>query len=215
MKSKGMVLDLQSPRYEPPPAVWYDKSSRKNNGTITGATWTKQSNGGYLLSFSGSGQGVAVPYAGYKTKTITFWASSNSLAPAAAKYALDNSPGATGFMVRQDAGTGTLITYCYYTVAGAQSVSIAIGDTALHFYAVRHTTTSVTIRKDCGAPVTVNFAADTFINPNDTLEIGRDISLVAANTWDGFIGQVKYYEYGLSDFNLQLLCENERERFGY
>jgi len=52
--SKSLVLDLASPLYSPgSKSKIYDRSGKGNNGTITGATWTRLSSGLWVLSYDG------------------------------------------------------------------------------------------------------------------------------------------------------------------
>ncbi|MFW0862570.1 MAG: LamG-like jellyroll fold domain-containing protein [Candidatus Komeilibacteria bacterium] len=181
-----------------------DISGNNNHGTVTGATLIGEA--GY---FDGTNDYIDTSFDGTDEDVLSFafWAKANDITTASAKYIVDNSLGATGYIIRID--TGTMTAYNYYTSSSLQSRAMAVPDTGWHFWVARFTNTSVDLSLDGGAFSSTTFSNDTFRISADTMTIGSDIAY--GDNFPGYISDLRVYNRVISQDDVYSLYDKGRE----
>ena len=138
----------------------------------------------------------------YNTLTLSFWAKFNVIGlPVKYQYLLDNSPGAKGYMLRNDPNTNSITMFVYHNVVGLHQINITIPSTNWHQYTAIIKPTQLIFYRDGGNKVTTGiWNANTIVHSPNTMAIGSQVS--GADPFNGLIDEVHAYNRAPSEAEL-------------
>lgn len=146
LMAKNCVLDLVSPLYDPgSKATWYDRSGKRNHGTITAALWSQIRSGLRILDFDGATAYADLPatlastnFAGASAIAILLYFKADILPVGGnigSLISINNSGGGIALGLDFNSGTNSLrIGGRSQDADGFQSATIVFSDTSvMHF----------------------------------------------------------------------------------
>jgi len=181
-----------------------------NNGTAVGtAAQTDSGKMGKAFEFDGNSDSIDTPFDGseYIDLTISLWAKMDT--NTGIDYLLDNSPGASGYMLRND---GTSVWFYVYNDAAAHG-GVSTPDTLsdwTHVVAL-HNTSGNFIYIDGVYKAQTLYAATEIADSSDLLRIGAEYD--NTDHFDGSIDDVIIFNRSLSATEVQGLYANTSTRY--
>ncbi len=202
---QSKVLDLATPKYSPNKTYWFDKSRYCNHGTISGATWVRNSKGVWVLSFDGisniiTGWGSAKILALTYPLTFELWVNFNTIVQGAILLSLDVTDANSDIAFGLNNGGGKNLIHIgrdTYPYGMTNATSILTAGLWYHWVVVFTDTTHIYFYLN-GVLQTLTDIADWF--GVSGCAIGARVGLAFLN---GKIGKVIIYNQALTGVKIQ------------